>query len=197
MGVRMSRLVLPALLLLPAVASAAEGSSEGMPQLAFGNPLLLAQVIWLLFIFGGLYWALSRTVLPRVDAVIEAREGRIAADLDAAQKAKQDADHAIETYREATRRARAEAQAKVAAAVAKAEAEQNQRTDAILARFNESLRDADRRITGARNDAMGALAEVSTETASALVRRLVGRVDRGRVAAAVDAEIVARAGRAL
>jgi len=132
-----------------------------------------------------------------VDAVIEAREGRIAGDLDAAQKAKHDADQAIESYREATRRARAEAQAKVAAAVAKAEAEQNQRTDAILARFNESLRDADRRITGARNDAMGALAEVSTETASALVRRLVGRVDRARVVAAVDAEIAARAGRAL
>jgi F-type H+-transporting ATPase subunit b len=193
----MSRLVLPVLLLLPAAASAAAESSEGLPQLAFGNPLLLAQVIWLLFIFGSLYWVLSRAVLPRVDAVIEAREGRIAADLDAAQKAKQDADHAIESYREATRRARAEAQAKVAAAVARAEAEQNQRTDAILARFNESLRDADRRITGARNDAMGALAEVSTETASALVLRLVGRVDRARVVAAVDAEIAARAGRAL
>jgi F-type H+-transporting ATPase subunit b len=193
----MSRLVLPVLLLLPAVANAAEGSSEGMPQLAFGNPLLLAQVVWLLFIFGGLYWALSRTVLPRVDAVIEAREGRIAADLDAAQKAKEEADRAIETYREATRRARAEAQAKVAEAVAKAEAEQNARTDAILARFNESLREADRRITSARNEAMGALAEVATDTAAALVRRLVGRADRAQVAAAVNAEIAARAGRAL
>ena len=193
----MSRLVLPVLLLLPTVAFAAETSSEGMPQLAFGNPLLLAQVVWLLFIFGGLYWALSRTVLPRVDAVIEAREGRIAGDLDAAQKAKEDADRAIEAYRDATRRARAEAQAKVAEAVAKAEGEQNARTDAILARFNESLRDADRRITGARNEAMGALAEVSTDTAAALVRRLVGRADRAQVAAAVNAEIAARAGRAL
>lgn len=193
----MSRLVLPVLLLLPTVAFAAETSSEGMPQLAFGNPLLLAQVVWLLFIFGGLYWALSRTVLPRVDAVIEAREGRIAGDLDAAQAAKEEADRAIEIYREATRRARAEAQAKVAEAVAKAEAEQNARTDAILAKFNESLRDADRRITGARNEAMGALAEVSTDTATALVRRLVGRADRGQVAAAVNAEITARAGRAL
>ncbi|MFN6955690.1 MAG: F0F1 ATP synthase subunit B' [Acetobacteraceae bacterium] len=193
----MSRLVLPVLLLLPAVARAAEGSSEGMPQLDFGNPLLLAQVVWLLFIFGGLYWMLSRTVLPRVDAVIEAREGRIAADLDAAQKAKEDADRAIEAYREATRRARAEAQAKVAEAVARAEAEQNARTDAILAKFNESLRDADRRITGARNEAMGALSEVATDTAAALVQRLVGRVDRAQVAAAVNAEIATRAGRAL
>ena len=193
----MTRLVLPVLLLLPAAASAAERTSEGMPQLDFGNPLLLAQVIWLLFIFGGLYWALSRTVLPRVDAVIEARESRIAADLDAAQRAKAEADRAIETYREATRRARAEAQAKVAEAVAKAEAEQNARTDAILAKFNESLREADRRITGARNEAMGALAEVATDTAAALVQRLVGRADRARVAAAVEAEIAARAGRAL
>ena len=193
----MSRLVLPALLLLPAAASAAERTSEGMPQLAFDNPLLLAQVVWLLFIFGGLYWVLSRTVLPKVDAVIEAREGRIAADLDAAQRAKEEADRAIETYREATRRARAEAQAKVAEAVAKAEAEQNARTDAIVAKFNETLREADRRITGARNEAMGALSEVAVDTAAALVQRLVGRVDRARVAAAVEAEIAARAGRAL
>ncbi|MCS6931598.1 MAG: F0F1 ATP synthase subunit B' [Acetobacteraceae bacterium] len=193
----MLRLVLPVLLLPPAAAHAAGGSSEGMPQLAFGNPLLLAQVVWLLVIFGGLYWALSRIVLPRVDAVIEAREARIAADLDAAQKAKQEADRAIEAYREATRRARAEAQAKVAEAVAKAEAEQNARTDAILARFNETLREADRRITGARNQAMGALAEVATDTAAALVSRLAGRADRARIAAAVNAEIAARAGRAL
>lgn len=193
----MSRLTMAMLLLLPAAAHAAEPGGGGMPQLDFGNPLLLAQVIWLLFIFGGLYWVLSRSVLPRVDAVVEAREARIAGDLDAAQVAKAEADRAIEAYREATRLARAEAQAKVAAAVAKAEAEQNTRTDAILARFNESLRDADRRITGARNEAMGALAEVSTETAAALVRRLAGRVDRAQVAAAVNAEIAARAGRAL
>jgi F-type H+-transporting ATPase subunit b len=193
----MSRLLLPALLLLPAAALAAERTSEGMPQLDFGNPLLLAQVVWLLFIFGALYWVLSRTVLPRVDAVIEARESRIAADLEAAQRAKEEADRAIETYREATRRARAEAQAKVAEAVARAEAEQNARTDAILAKFNEALREADRRITGARNEAMGALAEVATETAVALVQRLAGRADRARIAAAVNAEIAARAGRAL
>lgn len=193
----MLRLVLPAVFLLSAPALAAEGASEGMPQLAFGNPLLLAQVVWLLFIFGGLYWVLSNTVLPRVDAVIEGREARIAGDLDAARMAKDEADRAIEAYRDATRKARAEAQARVAAAVAKAEADQNTRTDAILATFNESLREADRRITGARNDAMNALAEVSTDTAEALVRKLVGRADRSQVAAAVQAEITARAGRAL
>lgn len=191
----MTRLVLPALLFTPAVALAAGQSSEGMPQLDFGNPLLLAQVVWLLFIFGGLYFILARSVLPRVDAVIEARESRIAADLEAAQRAKEEADRAIETFRDATRRARAEAQAKVAEAVARAEAEQNARTDAILARFNESLREADRRITEARNRAMGALGEVATDTATALVQKLAGRADRARIAALVQAEIDARARR--
>ncbi len=79
--------------------------------------------------------------------------------------------------------------------MARAEAEQNARTDAILARFNESLREADRRITEARNRAMGALGEVATDTATALVQKLAGRADRARIAALVQAEIDARARR--
>lgn len=44
-----------------------------MPQLDFGNPLMIAQIVWLLIIFGLLYFALSNYALPRVESVLEAR----------------------------------------------------------------------------------------------------------------------------
>ncbi|MBY0338892.1 MAG: F0F1 ATP synthase subunit B', partial [Acetobacteraceae bacterium] len=73
-----------------------------MPQLAFGNPLLIAQVVWLLIIFGVLYFILKNYTLPRVAEVIENRAARIAADLDAARDAQAQADAAVAEVRAAS-----------------------------------------------------------------------------------------------
>ncbi len=55
-----------------------------MPQLDFGNPLMIAQIVWLLIIFGVLYYVLATYALPRVEAVLEDRRRRIEGDLDRA-----------------------------------------------------------------------------------------------------------------
>jgi F-type H+-transporting ATPase subunit b len=54
-----------AVLAMTAVSTAAMAAEGGMPQLDFGNPLMLAQVVWLLIIFGVFYYVLSAIVLPR------------------------------------------------------------------------------------------------------------------------------------
>ena len=77
---RLARLALLGLLLLPGVAHA-----EGMPQLDFANPLTTSQVVWGAIIFALLYFVLSRFALPRVAEVIEQRAQHIAADLETAR----------------------------------------------------------------------------------------------------------------
>jgi F-type H+-transporting ATPase subunit b len=166
--------------------------TAGMPQLAFGDPLMIAQIVWLLIIFGLLYFIVANYVVPQVGSILEDRRARIAADLEAARAAKSTADAAAAEHREQTARARSEAQAAIAAAVQKAQAEASQRAEALNARLNEQIAAAEARIAGARDAAMGALRQVSSETAEALVRRLTGAADRRAVEAAVGRELAAR-----
>ncbi|WP_043338295.1 F0F1 ATP synthase subunit B family protein [Belnapia moabensis] len=182
---------------LPAMAQVASEhpgatSSAGMPQLDFGNPWTIAQVVWMLIIFGGLYYVMARYALPQVESVLEARRARIEGDLESAQAAKQRADAAMADHQAATAKARAEAQAAVGAATQKAQAEAAQRAEALNARLAAQIEAAETQIASARDNAMGALRQVATDTADALVTRLIGRSDSAAVAAAVEHELAAR-----
>jgi F-type H+-transporting ATPase subunit b len=164
-----------------------------MPQLDFGNPLMIAQVVWLLIIFGLMYYIMANYALPRVGSILEERRRRIEADLDAARAAKSEADAAVAAHHEATQKARSEALASVAGAVQQAQEEAQARADALNARLAEQIGAAEARIAAARDAAMGALRQVSGDTAEALVRRLTGSAaDRAAVDAAVTRELTAR-----
>jgi len=163
-----------------------------MPQLDFANPMVLAQAVWLLIIFGLLYYVLSNTVLPQVASVLEDRASRIAADLDAARASKSAADLAFADMQAANRKARAEAQAAIAAAVADANAAAQTRAEALNARLAEQISTAEARIAASRDAAMSALRGVAVDTTTALVTRLTGRVDAAAVDGAVGRVLSAR-----
>jgi F-type H+-transporting ATPase subunit b len=88
--------------LVPSLAFAQEAAEHGMPQLDFANPLTISQVVWLAIIFFALYLLLSRWALPQVASVIEARGSSIAEDLNAARRAKAQADAAVAEFTQAT-----------------------------------------------------------------------------------------------
>lgn len=190
-----------AVVLAPAFGFAANSPVDyppvtGMPQLAFAHPVqgryLIAQVVWMMLIFAALYWAVKNIGLPRVAAVLEARQKRIQGDLETAQKLKEDADAAMVAHREATARARAEAVSSVSSAVQAAEQENQKRSEALNARLAAQIEEAEARIERARAAAMGALREVASETTAAVVGKLVGSADPQAVSAAVDRELAAR-----
>ncbi|MCX7372748.1 MAG: F0F1 ATP synthase subunit B' [Alphaproteobacteria bacterium] len=163
-----------------------------MPQLDFANPLLIAQVVWLLIIFGGLYLLLAGRVLPAVGEVLENRANRIASDLEAAHAAKAEADAAMAELRAATAQARSEAQATIATALEAYTNEAQERADMLSAKLAEQISAAEARIDAARNAAMGALRGVAADTATALVTKLVGSADAAAVDAAVGQALAAR-----
>lgn len=172
--------------------ASAEASGGGMPQLDFSNPLMLAQVVWMLIIFGVLYYALANIALPRVASVLDERRNRIEGDLEAARAAKAEADSAVSAYQAATAKARAESQAAIAAATQAAQADAAARNEALNARLNQQIEAAEARINTARDTAMGALREVATDTANALVTRLTGLKNEAAVASAVQRELAAQ-----
>ena len=194
---------LATLAMLPAAASLAADHAPqghvpvtGMPQLAFGHPeqgaYLVGQVVWLLVIFAVLYFLMAKVALPRMAGVLEARRSRIDGDLDAARSAKERADAAMAEHRTATARARAEAQASIAAAVTQAQDELANKTDAMNAKLAQQIDAAERQISAARDAALGALRQVSADTAEAVVARIAGGAQRGAIDAAVDRELAAR-----
>jgi F-type H+-transporting ATPase subunit b len=177
---------------LEARSTAAAEASGGMPQLDFSNPLMLAQVVWLLIIFGILYYVLAKIVLPRFDSVLEDRRNRIQGDLEAARARKAEADAAMDAHRQATAKSRADAQQAIAAAQASAQADATAKAAVLNAKLNEQIANAEARIAIARDAAMGALREVATDTADALVKRLSGLNEPAAIEAAVQRELAAQ-----
>jgi F-type H+-transporting ATPase subunit b len=165
-----------------------------MPQLDFGNPLLLAQVVWLAIIFLVLYVLLSRWALPQVGAVLAHRAETIATDLDAARRAKEQADAAVAELTRATREAHAGAQAEIAAAVATAKTKADAQAAELNAKLDAQIAAAEQRIAVAQASALGALEQVAVETARDVVSRLIGSsLDPALVPQAVAGVLAARA----
>lgn len=179
-------------LLLTSGAARAEG---GMPQLDFGNPMMLAQIVWLVIIFIALFLLLDRWALPKVAQVLQQRADAIGADLDLARAAKNKADAAVSELTAATADARARAQAQISDAVTAARAAQAEQATTLGAQLDRQLAEAEQQIGAARDAAMGALRQVAGEAATALVERLTGRVpDRYGVDSAVDHALAQRRG---
>ena len=167
--------LLVASILLSAAGPLDSPEKEGMPQLDFGNPLTISQVVWGALIFIVLYVLLSRWALPMVGAVVERRRESIAADLDTARQSKAEADAAVTELTDATRAARAEAQSAIATATQTAKAEAAARAVTMNERLDAQLGEAETRIAAAKASAMGALRQVAGEAATSVITRLTGR----------------------
>jgi F-type H+-transporting ATPase subunit b len=144
-----------------------------MPQLDPSN--FAPQIFWLVISFALLYLLMSRFALPRVGHILEERQGRIAGDLAAAAKLREDTEQAIADYEKALAEARARAQGiarqareEIAADIAKQRASVDEQISAKTA-------DAEKRITTLKDSAVGHIGEIAIETAEAIVARLLGK----------------------
>lgn len=168
-----------ALAILPAAAHAA----GGMPQ--FDVTSFPTQIFWLVVSFALLYVLMAGLVLPRIGHTIEAREGKIQADLDAAQKANDAARVAAEAQREALAEARGKAAGTVRQAAEAAAAETTAHLTTLGEKLAGQIGEAERRIAEQRAQALAGLSSLATEITSSVLGKLVGNVDGTQVAAKV------------
>ena len=143
-----------------------------MPQ--FDSATWLPQLAWLAAIFAVLYFVVIRPTLPKVGRVIDERESRVAADLDAAVAAKGEADAIRTRYDTGMATARDAAQARVAAAQVDAAAAAETRLKALAAVLDGQAADAAVRLDIARDAARATLAATTTELTGEAVTRLTG-----------------------
>jgi F-type H+-transporting ATPase subunit b len=161
-----------------------------MPQLSQLSQVYLSQFLWLAIALGFIFFVIARGMVPKIQATVEAREQRIAGDLDAAQKARVAADETEAAWRARMDAARSDAariaqEAKAASAL-KTEAKVKAAADKI----NVKVEAAQASIRNALESARAEIEAVAAEATQDMVRRLTGlKVDSKEAAAAVKAEL--------
>ncbi|MSP50783.1 MAG: F0F1 ATP synthase subunit B' [Alphaproteobacteria bacterium] len=162
-----------------------------MPQLVSAD--FLPQLVWLAIAFVALYLILNRIALPRISAVLEARENRISGDLEKAQVARDEAERVLKAYEETLSVARQKAQSSIQGVRRSIAEKSAQRQTKLNADLAKKITEAEGRIATARDTAIANVAAVATDLARAAVSRLVGQeLDERTTASAVAAALKAR-----
>ena len=162
-----------------------------MPQISQIADVYASQLFWLLIFFGAIFVVVGLGMLPKVQATIDARDVKIAADLKAAEAARAAADALEEVYRAGIDQGRAEAN-KLAAG---AKADAIRATEQSIAKADKAIAaKADKaaaKVAEARAAALSEIESVATEAAQAMVERVAGlRVETQLARAVVAKELV-------
>ena len=140
----------------------------------FDSSTFASQVVWLALAFILLYVLMSRLALPRMDKILEARRARIAGDLAEAGRMKGESEVAAAAYQKALAEARARAQAIAAELHGKIAAEDDLSRKTLEKRLHARIAEAEKSIAAARSAAMANVRAIAQESATAIVRRLIG-----------------------
>lgn len=158
----------------------------------FDSTTFGSQLLWLAITFGLLYYLMSKIALPRIAAILEERNDRIADDLAEAEKLKQETDAAIADYEQALAEARQNAHTIAQNARDKSKAEIDKARSKIEANLEARMADAEARISELKATAMAEVDTIAKDTAEALVDVLIGSASRADVSKAVDGVLSGR-----
>src|SRR5258706_3780599 len=131
----------------------AEGGNGGFPP--FDSSTFASQLVSLVIAFVALYLIVSRIALPRVGAVIDARQNAIEGDLAAAQKLKDESEAALKAYESELAAARSRAQAIGAETREKLNAASDAERQTLEERLAIKLAEAEKNISSTRAAAIG------------------------------------------
>src|SRR6201991_2868960 len=156
----------------------------------FDSSTFPSQLVSLVVLFVALYVIVSRIALPRVGAVIDARQKKIEGDLAEAQKLKDESEAALKAYESDLAAARSKAQAIGAETRDKLNAASEAERKALEDKLATKLADAEKTIAATRASAMTNVRGIAADAAGAIVQRLTGAAPDGKaVEAAVDASL--------
>jgi F-type H+-transporting ATPase subunit b len=170
--------------------TAAEGGQHSGNFPPFDSSTFPSQLVSLVVLFVALYIIVSRFALPRVGAVIDARQNKIEGDLAEAQKLKDESEAALKAYESDLANARSRAQAIGAETREKLNAASEAERKSLESTLATMLAEAEKSIAATRATAMSNVRSIAADAAGAIVQRLTGASPDGKaVEAAVDASL--------
>jgi F-type H+-transporting ATPase subunit b len=145
-----------------------------MPQLAQLALVYQSQWFWLLLVLGAIYFFVGRGIVPKVEATVEDRDARIAADLAEAERLRAEAERIEEQWRSRINEGHAEAQAEIAKAKAKADADAHKRVAKADAELAAKADAAAADLDAARQSALAEIEALAVEATREIVAKLSG-----------------------
>ena len=146
-----------------------------MPQIAQISEIFFSQLFWLTITFGVIFVVIGLGMLPKIQTVVDQRDRKIADDLAAAQRAREEAEAAEAAYREQLDASRSEALKVATEAKQAALRETEQKLKAIDEQIGGRVAEAEARIRAAAAEARRDLELVAAKAAGELVTKLTGR----------------------
>ena len=177
------------------MATSAHTTAPGGPKAPFPpfNPEYFAsQAIWFAIFFVALYLIIAKFAIPQIGGTMAARAKRVADDLAEANRLKEQSDAALAAYEKSLADARTRAQAMANETRDKLNAEAEQARKTLEAGLNAKLADADKTIAATKTAAMANIETVATDTAIAIVERLIGTAPPASAAQAAVADVLKR-----
>ncbi len=177
-------------------SEAAVKATENAPDLVnpagafppFDSHTFVDQLVWLVVVFGLLYYLMSRIALPRVGGILEARSARIAGDLADANRMQRQAAEASAAYDAKLAQAKAGAQALARDTHNKLLAESEGKRHALEAALNGRLATAEAQIRDTKTKALANVEGIARDAAATIVEHLTGKAPTG---SAIDAAVAA------
>ena len=161
-----------------------------MPQITQLSAIFFSQLFWLTVVFGIIYFVIGRGMVPKVRTTVDAREARIASDLERAQAAREEADRTEADWRDRINEARAEAASVTLEAKQSAARETEAAIKKSAGKLARKVDTAEAKIRDALASARAGVEAVAAEAAHDMVARLIGlKVAQKDAAAAVKAEM--------
>lgn len=162
-----------------------------MPQFDQIGDIYASQLLWLAIFFGAIFVVIGLGMLPRIQSTVDARDAKIAADLEAARGARETADSLEEGYRADMDKSRAEAARLAAEAKADAALATEKRVAKADKAIGAKIDKAMAKIGDARTAALAEIESVAAEATEQLVGRVSGlSIDAATARAAVAKELV-------
>ena len=158
-----------------------------MPQISQLALVYQSQWFWLLLTLGAIFFFVGRGIVPKVEATVDARDAKIAADLAEAERLRAAAEAEEETWRKKMNDAHAEAVTAAAQAKSASALDAEVRVKAADAEIATKLDAAAAALATALGSALTEIEGVAAEAARDIVAKLTGAVVSPEVARAAVA----------
>jgi F-type H+-transporting ATPase subunit b len=157
-----------------------------MPQLTQLGLVTWSQWLWLAITLGFIFFVIARGMVPKIQATVDARERRIAGDIEAAQKAREAADQTEAAWRERMDAARADAARIAQEAKAESARDTETRVKEAADKINLRVDSAAASVRDALAAAQAEIESVAADAAQEMIQHLTGiTVAKDEAAAAV------------
>ena len=164
-----------------------------MPQISQLALVYQSQWLWLVVTLLAIFFLVGRGIVPRVEATVDARDAKIAADLAEAERLRGAAEAEEEAWRKKMNEAHAEAVTAASQAKAASTHDAEVRVKAADAEIAKKLDVAAAALATARSNALTEIEGVAAEAARDIVAKLTGAMITDAAAKAAVAGAMSRA----